>query len=183
MNKENLLEEQEVFAYQVDVFDNEANRFRGNKDKPKSQRATDFTISLRLETENTDGWLHLQSQITIGRKPSQTRRAIRTQVDMDIFKEMCANRDELTLGSKQIGTWDIKPVISSFYKKKCKSEGMIPSFYCIFMKEAKQPHTSYLRLGNWHQYIELDVKESDTHTIYAHQERFHLSDQFQRKGY
>ena len=181
MDKENLLEKEEILAYQIDVFDNEANRFRANKDRPK--KFSDFTISLRLETENTDGWLHLQSQITVGRKPSQTKRSIRTQVDMDIFKEMCADRDELTRSTSQLGQWEIKPTISSFYKKKCKSEGMIPSFYCIFMKEKHKPHGIYLRLGNWTEYMELGVKESDTHTIYSSQERFHLLDKFHRRGY
>ncbi len=183
MNKFNLLEKEEVVAYQVDVFDNEANRLRANKGKPRSKRPSDFTISLRIETENTDGWLSLQSQITVGRKPSQTRRTIRTEVDMNIFNEICADRDEVTMSTKKVNQWEIKPVVSSFYKKKCKSEGMIPSFYCIFMKEVGHPHQLYLRLGNWKELIELDAKESETHTIYSAQERFRLLDKFHRRGY
>ncbi|SVD08084.1 uncharacterized protein METZ01_LOCUS360938, partial [marine metagenome] len=114
MKKADLLEQEEVLAYQIDVFDNEANRVRQNREKKTN--ATDFTVSLRLETENTDGWLNLQSQITVGRKPSQTKRSIRTKVDLDIFKQMVALREDFHITNK-VG-FDIKPVISSFYKKQ-----------------------------------------------------------------
>jgi hypothetical protein len=174
-----LLEQEEVLAYQIDVFDNEANRVRQNRERSKN--ATDFTVSLRLETENTDGWLNLQSQITVGRKPSQTKRSIRTQIDLDIFKQIMIVREDFHLTNK-VG-FDIGPVISSFYKKKCKSEGMIQSFYCMFMKEKNEQHGLYIRLGNWIEYVELTLKTSDTHTIYSAQERYRYAEGFQRRGY
>jgi|TARA_Y100000296_G_C5122012_1_gene230906 hypothetical protein len=179
MKKADLLEQDEVLAYQIDVFDNEANRLRQNREKKPN--ATDFTVSLRLETENTDGWLNLQSQITVGRKPSQTKRSIRTKVDLDIFKQMVAYREDFHLTNK-VG-FDIKPVISSFYKKQCKSEGMIPSFYCMFLKETNEEHSILLQFGNWREYILLTQKTSDTHTIYSAQERFRYTNEFKRRGY
>ena len=179
MKTTDLLEQEEVLAYQIDVFDNEANRVRQNRERGKN--ATDFTISLRLETENTDGWLNLQSQITVGRKPSQTRRSIRTKVDLNIFKQMVDVREDFHLTNK-VG-FDINPVISSFYKKQCKNEGMIPSFYCMFMKEKNEQRGVYIRLGNWSEYVELTLKTSDTHTIYSAQERYSYAEGFQRRGY
>ena len=47
---DNLLKEEELFAWQIDVFDNEANRIRNNR--KRKQRATDFTVQLRIETEH-----------------------------------------------------------------------------------------------------------------------------------
>ena len=109
-----LLQKEEVLAYQVDVFDNVQNALRHNR--KRSKNASDFTISLRLETENTNGRLNLQSQVTVGRKPSQTKRAIRTHIDLEIFKEIMVQREDAVLHNTS--GFDIKPVISSFYKKK-----------------------------------------------------------------
>lgn len=175
----NLLTEEEVFAWQIDVFDNEANRKRNNQ--KRKQRATDFTIQLRIETANTNGWLHLQSQITTRRKPSQTKRSIKTKVDLDMFNQLVAIREEVALEAKQ--GFDIQPVISSFYKKGCKFEGMIPSFYCIFMKVRNQNHRIFLALGNWCEWIPLELKNSETHTIYNAERRNKMQSGFVRKGY
>lgn len=174
-----LLQTEEVLAYQVDVFDNVQNAIRHNR--KRSKNASDFTISLRLETENTNGWLNLQSQVTVGRKPSQTKRAIRTQIDLEIFKEIMVQREDAVLHNTT--GFDIKPVISSFYKKKNKNEGMIPSFYCMLMKEKNEDYGLYIRLGDFIEYTILRQKNSETHTIYSAEERYKYAEGFQRRGY
>ena len=176
---DNLLKEEELFAWQIDFFDNEANRIRNNR--KRKQRATDFTVQLRIETENTNGWLHLQSQITVGRKPSQTKRSIKTQVDLSMFNDLVAIREEEALEAKD--GFDIQPVISSFYKKDCKFEGMIPSFYCMFMKKKNENFNILLALGEFVEWIPLDLKVSDTHTIYNAERRIKMQSGFVRKGY
>ena len=174
-----LLKKEEVFAWQIDVFDNEANRIRNNRER--KQRNTDFTIQLRIETENTNGWLHLQSQITQGRAPSQTKRAVKTDIDLQMFNDLKILREDAALDAKN--GFDVKPVISSFYEKNCKSQGMLPTFYCMFMKKRKEKHKILLALGEWVEWIELDVKQSETHTIYHAEERLKMQTGFVRKGY
>lgn len=174
-----LLKEEEVFAWQIDVFDNEANRKR--KKAERKPRATDYTVQLRIETANTNGWLHLQSQITKSRKPSQTKRSIKTQVDLEMFNELVNIREQEALEAKE--GFDIQPVISSFYKKSCKFEGMIPSFYCMFMKNKNKNHKILLALGDWCEWIELELKNSETHTIYHAERRIKMQSGFVRNGY
>jgi hypothetical protein len=167
-----IIRKENMFAIQVDLFDNRHNGKDG------------LGLAVRIETDKTDGaWFHLSSQMSSKRKPSQTKRYVKTSFDMELFNYMKDMREQLSLTNKT--GWDFTPVITTFYEKNHKAAGILPSIMGLVWKETGDDWRIIMNIGHYRENLLLEPKENQfKKKIYYAFERYQYNDKISfRRGF
>ena len=167
-----ILRKENMFAIQVDLFD--------NRDPTKDS----LGLLVRIETDQTSGnWFHLATQLTAKRKPSQTKRYLKTNFDNDLFNTFKSQREDLQLTNK-VG-WDFTPVITTFYEKNNKAKANLPSLMGLVWKDKGDDWHLLMNVGYYQEVLKLEPKQNNFQKkIYYAFERYQYNDEISfRRGF
>lgn len=167
-----VLRKEHLFAIQVDLFDN----------RPAKNKSLAFAV--RIETDKTQGkWFHLAAQISEKRAPSQTKRYLKTNFDVELFNNLVNYREELAFTNKS--GWDFSPVISTFYEKNNKAGGNLPSIMALVWKETGENWQLLMNIGYYRELLTLEPKINNFNKkIFYAFERYQYYDEIDfRRGF
>lgn len=167
-----IIRKENMFAIQVDLFDN------------RHTKKDSLGLAVRIETDKTEGkWFHLAAQLANKRKPSQTKRYLKTNFDSELFETFKSNREELA--TSNTSGWDFHPVITTFYEKNNKSAGNLPSIMGLVWKETGDDWQLLMNVGYYREVISLQPKLNNTgHQIFYGFERYQYNDNISfRRGF
>lgn len=170
----NILRKEDMYAIQVDLFDN-----RGTGHKGKG-----LGLMLRIETDKTEGkWFHIAAQIAEKRKPSQVKRYIKNSFDQELFDYYKDAREQLALAAAD--GWEFSPVITTFYEKNNKQLGNLPGMMGMVWKAPEKPWTLDITIGLFNERLRLESKENNFNKkIYYAFERYKYNDNISfRRGF